>query len=117
EREKRIMLYYPQLMSGSISQYPVTRRNQRRTVTNLLADGSDLRMEDTPAAQVVWDLTYNHLTAGELMNLLQLFDAVEGRLGTFTFLDPTDNLLNWTEDLTQNVWTMDPLIHMTAGVD
>jgi hypothetical protein len=109
------MLYYPQLDSGSISQYPVTRTNQRRTVTNLLADGSDLRMEDPGADQVSWDLTYAHVTTDEFGSIQTLFDAVEGRLSTFTFVDPTDNLLNWTEDFSQSTWTADPLLHTTGA--
>src|SRR5438067_1510210 len=108
------MLYYPQLASGSICQYPVIRTNQRRTVANILADGSDLRMEDSGSAQVSWDLTYNNLTTEEFARIQALFDAVEGRLGTFTFVDPTDNLLNWTEDFSQSPWTADPLLQ-TSG--
>lgn len=110
------MLYYPQLATGSISQYPVTRTNQRRTVANVLADGSDLRMEDSGAAQVSWDLTYTHVTTDEFARIQALFDAVEGRLGTFTFVDPTDNLLNWTEDYSQSTWTADPLLQSSGAV-
>jgi hypothetical protein len=110
------MLYFPQLTTGSISQFPVTRKNQRRTITNILPDGSDLRMEDSGAAQVTWDLTYTHLTSDEFAGIQQLFEAVEGRLGTFTFLDPTANLLNWTEDFSQSNWTADPLLQTGANV-
>lgn len=110
------MLYYPQLTTGSLSQYPVSRTNHRRTVKNALADGSDIREEDPGAAQVIWDLSYAHLTTSEFTSIEELFAAVEGRLGTFTFLDPTDNLLNWTEDLTHNTWTSDPLLQITLGI-
>ncbi len=110
------MLYYPQLTSGSVSQYPIARTNQRRTVINVAADGSRLRTEDPSAAQVSWDLRYVHLTTQEVIRIKELFKAVEGRLGTFTFLDPTDNLLSWSEDLAQSTWTADPLLQITAGV-
>jgi Conserved hypothetical protein 2217 (DUF2460) len=110
------MLYYPQLASGSISQYPVKRTNRRRTIVNVLANGSDLRMEDSGAAQVGWDLSYAHVTTGEFASIQALFDAVEGRLNTFTFVDPTDNLLNWTEDFSQSNWTVDPLLQASAAV-
>jgi Conserved hypothetical protein 2217 (DUF2460) len=110
------MLYYPQLATGSLSQYPISRTNHRRTVTNVLADGSNIREEDPGAAQVLWDLNYAGLSAEEFTHIEQLFDAVEGRLGTFTFLDPTDNLLNWTEDFTHSVWTVDPLLQIAGGI-
>lgn len=110
------MLHYPRLASHSVGQYPVTRTNQRRTVANVLADGSDLRMEDPGAAQVSWDLIYTHVTTDEVANIQALFDAVEGRLGTFTFVDPTDNLLNWTEDFSQSTWTADPLLQTRGAV-
>lgn len=109
------MLYYPQLANGSITGYPVTRNNQRRTIANILADGSDIRMEDSGAAQVTWDLTYVHVTRDELASIQELFEAVEGRLGTFTFVDPTDNLLNWTEEFSQSTWTADPLLQISPA--
>ncbi len=109
------MFYYPQLTSGSVSQYPVSRRNQRRTVIDVLADGSDLRTEDAGVAQVIWDLSYTYLTTAELTTIKQLFESVEGRLGTFTFLDPTDNLLTWSEEFSKSSWTSDPLIQIAAG--
>lgn len=110
------MLYYPQLTSGSIGHYPIARNDRRRTVTNILADGSDIREEDAGAAQVLWDLSYAHLTSAELASIQQLFDSVEGRLETFTFLDPTDNLLNWSEDFTHSAWTADPLLQISGGI-
>src|SRR5947209_15967438 len=110
------MLHFPQLTTGSVSQYPVSRQSQRRTVTNTLMDGSDLRVEDQPADQVSWHLAYSHLTSNEVAAIQLLFDTVEGRLNTFTFIDPTDNLLKWTEDLGQSVWTTDPLLQASAGL-
>ena len=98
------MLYYPQLTTGSIAQYPITRRNIRRTVVNALADGTQITMGDSGAAAVNWTLRYSHLTAIELNALQQLFASTYGRWQTFTFLDPTDNLLNWSEDLSQADW-------------
>jgi hypothetical protein len=41
---------------------------------------------------------------------------VEGRLNTFTFLDPTDNLLMWNEDWTRPVWTADPLVQVALNI-
>ncbi|HYL37172.1 MAG TPA: hypothetical protein VEV17_14745 [Bryobacteraceae bacterium] len=109
------MLYYPQLTTGSVCQFPVSREVKMRTVTNDLFGGDTIRMADTGCAAVRWQLRYKNLTDGEWSALEQLFEATEGRFGTFTFLDPTDNLLMWSEDWTQKVWNADPLLTVTVG--
>jgi hypothetical protein len=110
------MLYYPQLTSGSVSQFPVARHTNMRTFINELPDGSTLRMADTGAQTVQWQLTYASLTDAETASIQAVFDAAVGRLNTFTFLDPTDNLLMWSEDWTQAVWTADPMLRVATGV-
>lgn len=110
------MLYYPQLTAGALSQFPVTRSTNMRTISNQLASGFTIRMSDTGYQKVQWRLRYSSLTDGERSAIESLFEASEGQLNTFTFLDPTDNLLMWSEDWTQMVWTADPLLQVTGGV-
>lgn len=110
------MLYYPQLPAGSIAQYPITRNNIRRTVVNSSADGTQITMADPSGAAVNWSLSYSHLTSVELNLLQQLFASAYGRWQTFTFLDPTDNLLNWSEDLSQAEWQPGPLLTLSGGI-
>ncbi len=110
------MLYYPQLTTGAVSQFPVTRSTQMRTVSNQLASGFTIRMEDAGAQKAQWRLQYSGLSDGERSSIESLFEASEGQLNTFTFLDPTDNLLMWSEDWTQAVWTPDPLLQVTGGI-
>src|SRR6185437_9498599 len=38
------------------------------------------------------------------------------RLGDFTFLDPTDNLLCWSEKLDDTVWERNSLLTITSAV-
>src|SRR5271170_7124501 len=109
------MLYYPQLTTGAVSQFPVIRSTNMRTVANQLASGFTIRMTDTGAQKAQWRLRYASLTDGERGSIESLFEAAEGQLNTFTFLDPTDNLLMWSEDWTQPVWVADPLLHVTGG--
>ena len=109
------MLYFPQLIGGSVSQYPVSRSTSVRTVSNGLLGGDAIRMADAPAAMVRWQLTYANLTDQETQAINQLFAASEGQLNTFTFLDPIDNLLTWTEDWTKPAWAADPLLMVTVG--
>src|SRR5258708_36886874 len=87
------MLHYPQLTSGSVCQFPVKRRTTLRTVSNELPSGDNIRMSDPGAAHVRWQLQYLGLTDGERTSIEQLFEAAEGRLTTFSFLDPPANLL------------------------
>ncbi len=110
------MLYYPQLTSGSVCQYPVARSSTTRTVSNQLPSGDTIRMSDLAAETARWQLQYAGLTDAEVSSINQLFAATEGRLITFTFLDPTDNLLMWTEDWTNAVWAADPLLEVAIGV-
>lgn len=110
------MLYYPQLSSGSIGQFPMRRRSQMRTVSNETLSGDTIRTADTGSQTVRWELQYKQLTNEEWSAIEQLFEACEGRLGTFTFLDPTDNLLLWSEDWTKQAWTAGVLMQVTGGM-
>ena len=110
------MLYYPQLTSGAVSQLPVTHRTSIRTLSNKLASGNTIRMGDPSAGIVRWQLQYGNVTDAEWATIEQLFEAAEGRLTTFTFLDPTANLLMWSEDWTKPVWTADPMLQVVTGI-
>lgn len=72
-------------------------------------------MVDPSAALIRWQLSYTNLTKAEWASIEQLFEAAEGKLNSFTFVDPTDNLLMWSEDWTKPVWTVDPLLQITNG--
>lgn len=87
-----------------------------RTVSNQLASGFTIRMADTGAQKVQWQLRYSSLTDAERSSIESLFESSEGQLNTFTFLDPTDNLLMWSQDWTQTVWTPDALLQVSGGV-
>jgi len=110
------MLYYPQLTSGSVSQYPVARAMNLRAIVNQMLGGDTIRAVDSGAETVQWQLQYEALTDIEWSSIDQLFEAAEGRLTAFTFLDPTNNLLLWSEDWTKSPWVADPLIALAGGI-
>jgi len=110
------VLYYPQLSTGAISQLPVGQRASIRTVSNEMLGGDTIRMADPNDGSMRWQLQYSGLTDVEWASIEQLFEAVEGRLNTFTFLDPTDNLFMWSENWTNSVWTADPLLQRVSGI-
>jgi hypothetical protein len=109
------MLYYPQLQTGAVAQYPIARSEFHRTVIDTMPDGSTVRAADIGAGAVRWALTYSHLTTAEWAALDTLFAACQGRLNSFVFLDPTDNLLLWSSDLTNTAWTPDPLVSIAPA--
>ncbi len=98
------MLFYPQLRSGALTCFPFQAARQHRT---LLASEPSVRFRrpDTQFHYAVWNLTYREISSDEFAQLEELFRACEGRLRTFTFLDPTDNLLLSSQDLTSSAWT------------
>ena len=56
-----------------------------------------------------WSLRYAGSEDAELATLQQFFTAAEGTLNAFTFLDPTSNLLAWSDHLDNAVWVPGPL--------
>jgi hypothetical protein len=110
------MQVYPQLGSGALSQFPVQKTRRTRTVVNRAADGSTIKLAD-PAAEVTeWLLTYADLSDEEAAALRTFFDAMEGTLNEFTFLDPTGNLLAWSGQLDNSAWQADPLLNLTGAI-
>ena len=113
--ESMTMLVYPQLGSGALSQFPIRKTRRARTVINRSADGSKIKLADPAGAVTEWNLTYTDLSDQEAATLEAFFAAAEGSLNGFTFLDPTGNLLAWSEQLESEVWQKDPLLDITPG--
>jgi hypothetical protein len=110
------MHYFPQLESGASVQYPFVKRRIYRTVANTLSDGSVTKLLDPGATMLAWELKFSSLVSSERARLEEFFRAVEGKLGAFTLLDPTENLLLWSGDLEAGVWSAGPQLSVTGGV-
>ncbi len=110
------MLYFPQLASGAVSQFPCRKHVQQRTLVNVLADGSEVKLFDPGACRVEWDIDLASLTQGEWDAVRELFAAAQGQLGTFTFLDPFGNLLSWSEQPGAAAWARDAGLTLTGGL-
>jgi hypothetical protein len=110
------MVVFPQLSSGSGAQYPTIRRRRVRTAANHLRDGSVVAWADDALANTAWDLALKDLTDEESESLTALFESVEGRLGTFTFVDPTANVLAHSGDLAAACWQRGPLMQLVEGL-
>ena len=99
-----------------MGQFPGSRRVLRRTLVNEAVDGSTVKLADPMASAQEWRLALTGLTDAEWNAIETLFEAVEGRLGWFTFLDPFDNLLSWSEDPTAAAWIKGAGLAVTVGV-
>lgn len=99
-----------------MSQFPVQKTRRQRTVVNQAADGSTIKLADPLGAVTEWQLTYTDLSDTEAATLRGFFEACEGTLNEFTFLDPAGNLLAWSDDLSNAVWQIDPLLTAASGV-
>jgi len=106
---------YPQLGSGALSQFPVQKRRKLRTVRNVSEDGRHVRLSDPTGTTTEWHLTYDDLTDVEMATIHDFFAVAEGTLNSFTFLDPTDNLLANSDELDHPVWEAGPLLTLSKG--
>jgi len=110
------MACFPQLLTGALSQYPIRKSTTCRTIRNQCLDGREIKLADSAGSAIEWTLTFQELIDDEVGALRDFFVSMEGSLGTFTFLDPTDNLLAWSEKFDQSVWQKDPLLQLSSGV-
>src|SRR5215468_9814969 len=101
------MFFFPQLQTGAVSQFPLSRRSVFRVIENRLDDDRRIAALDDGAAATEWRLALVQLSDAEMNSVATLFQSVEGQLAPFTFLDPMENLLQWSEDFSNAVWVKD----------
>lgn len=108
-------LFFPQLTSGAYAQYPLQKTRAARTIKNVLADGSMVVFADPGSSRLDWQVSFTELTAVEASVLKAHFEACAGPVRAFTFIDPTDNMLVWSSDLTAPVWLRTSEVGLAAG--
>lgn len=109
-------LFFPQLSSGAMAQFPFSKNKFIRTVQNILADGTMLLSPDPSATRITWDLNFNALSTADIEAIQAHFTACLGPYRAFTFIDPSDNMLVFSSDLSNTVWTAAPNIQLTVGI-
>jgi hypothetical protein len=82
-----------------------------------LSDGSRVFWNDSGANRTSWLLRYSGLSDEDCKTLADFFDSTAGVLRSFTFVDPTANLLAWSADPSKSVWNADPMLQLSAGSD
>ena len=103
------MLIFPQVSTGASAQYPIGKRLSQRSVQSAMENGTIIALADRSATYLRWKIVLHDLSDQEAKSLTDFFAATQGSLQSFLFLDPTTNLLVWSEDFSQNAWE-------TAGV-
>jgi hypothetical protein len=98
------MNWYPQTGAGSVAQFPLHRKRQFRTITNVLSGGERVSLPDANGGRVEWRLAYRDLTDAEVTTLTNFFAVSKGGASQFGFIDPFANLLGWSEDLSKPDW-------------
>ncbi len=101
-------LFFPQLSTGTLVQYPVKRKKTIRVVSTQAEDGSIIQHFDANGSLLSWELIYAGLTQDEVSVLQGLFDSCCGTLRSFTFLDPVGNLLG-------SQWQYGPTVQMNGS--
>ena len=109
------MEHFPQLSTGTIAQYPSAKSRHERTSVVSGVNGGQWKLGDAGAGGQTWRLSLEGLTREEWDAVEGLFVSCGGRLRPFTFLDPFDNLLSHSEDLSEAVWQTDPMLGLSAG--
>jgi hypothetical protein len=108
-------LFFPQLSSGALAQYPIRKTQVARSVKNILPDGRMILLPDPGAARLLWELSYSDLAPADIAALQFLYSSCSGPLRAFTFIDPTGNMLAWSSDLTQQTWQISSQIKVSGG--
>jgi hypothetical protein len=101
-------LFFPQLLTGALIQYPVKRTKIVHTAGIQAEDGSVISYLDPNLSTLSWGLTYADINGTEVSMLQALFDNCRGRFRPFTFLDPLANLLT-------SEWQVGPTIQIAGS--
>lgn len=107
-------LFFPQLTSGALAQYPIRKVRLARTVKNVLPDGSMILFSDPNGTQLLWQLSYTELSDADIQALQNHFSACVGPFHAFTFIDPTDNMLVSSTNFAALPWNASGLIRITS---
>lgn len=105
-------LFYPQLTSGALAQYPLRKTRVTRTIKNILSDGNMILLPDSCARRTIWQLEYSNLSLADIQSLQSHFTACKGPLNVFTFIDPTGNMFVSSVDLTNMAWQKSSLLQI-----
>lgn len=92
--------------TGAIARYPLARKFKYATRTNQFADFSRQTFSQLAAPLGSWVVNLSLLQDHEVQDWRDFHEAMLGAATPFMFIDPSDNLLQYTELLeTSSAWT------------
>lgn len=83
---------FPKLKTGAVAQYPAGRRVEYATQIFRFLDGSEQRYREQGAPVRRWVIRLDRVDEAELQSLAEFFTSVQGRAGSFSFVDPWDEV-------------------------
>ena len=107
--------FFPQISSGALVQYPVRKTRHIRSILNSLADGSVIAAPDPYSGRLRWELFYQDLSPADRDLLINHFANCSGPFLPFTFIDPTDNMLNNSSNFQTASWLVGSTLLLQAG--
>jgi uncharacterized membrane-anchored protein len=81
---------FPRLKTGAVAQYPASRSVEYATRVFRFLEGSEQRYRERGSAVRRWVIRLDKLDEAELQTLQEFFGSVQGRAGSFSFVDPWD---------------------------
>ncbi len=108
-------LFFPQLSTGALAQYPVRRARLGRSIRNILPSGDLILAPDPDATTLVWQLAYSALPTAEIGAIQNLFQTCAGPVHAFTFIDPVDNMLAGSTTLSAPAWMIPGFVSVSTG--
>jgi hypothetical protein len=101
----------------NLATLPLTREARFTSRINRTPDYTEMRAQDQTGPLFRWNLQLGPLTDAEATTLQNFYATCNGGYQTFAFLDPLDNLLQWSEDVTQASWqaTSPSSLQVTSG--
>ncbi|MFN0106533.1 MAG: DUF2460 domain-containing protein [Bryobacteraceae bacterium] len=83
---------FPKLKTGAVAQYPAQRTTRYSTRVMRFMDGSEQRYREFSGPLRRWVIELTTLDEEEMDALEAFFLAEQGGYGTFSFVDPWDDL-------------------------
>jgi hypothetical protein len=108
------MLVFPDLRSQAIAQLPSSYQTSIRVAEAKTVSNKSFTYLDEAHRYKVWHLRFQGLTDEERSTLDGFYRAAGGRLRTFLFVDPFDNLFA-DSGLDSPRWTADPQLLVRSG--
>jgi hypothetical protein len=84
------MAMFPILTTGAVTQYPSGRRTSYSTCVTQFVDGSEQRFREFRRPVRHWIIRLSHVSASEAAAVDSFFLSMQGRFGSFSFVDPWD---------------------------